>query len=124
MEDKKVLIDFPDTSFTNSKEWQELFDITETDYHGHCCVPDGEDTSHINSRGGYENEVFAIRPYWWGDSDDRTEIEAPNFIYKPTDFKIWWYKYPFRGSSMNQDLCIEEIRQIIIKCINSVKNAK
>lgn len=48
-------------------------------------------------------------------------IVKPNFLYKPTDFEIQWYKYPFRDSYTNQPITLDEFRVIIDSCIKSVK---
>lgn len=48
----------------------------------------------------------------------------PNFIYHPgqeDEFYINWYKYPFRDSYMNRDLCEKEIKEIFQDCINQFK---
>lgn len=67
----------------------------------------------------YENDTFIIFPYYWGEDE---EIACkPNFVYKPTGFKIDWYKYPFRDSYMNQNISKKEFMEIILKCIESVK---
>ena len=47
--------------------------------------------------------------------------ELPNFHYKPTNLKIDWYKYPFRDSHSNQKLIIDIFKEIINKCIESLK---
>lgn len=47
-------------------------------------------------------------------------IILPNFLYKPTGFEIRFYKYPFRDSYMNQDLSVEEIKNIFKECIKSI----
>lgn len=48
-------------------------------------------------------------------------IVKPNFLYKPTNFEIKWYKYPLRDSYMNQDISLDEFRKIIDSCIESLK---
>lgn len=45
---------------------------------------------------------------------------VPNFLYKPTDFYINWYKYPLRDSYMNVNLSVKEFSNIIDKCIKSL----
>lgn len=69
-----------------------------------------------NHGNGFENEIFAIRPYNWNDEND----ELANFEYKPKEFSIEWYKYPFRASYMNQDLSIDDIDLIFFKCLLSL----
>lgn len=54
--------------------------------------------------GYYESDVFMMHPFCWCDKEDCKWCDAdehgvsgddgaPNFHYKPTDCKIWWYKY-------------------------------
>lgn len=50
----------------------------------------------------FENEIFIIMPYYWGDDEDICNL--PNFVYKPTGFELNWYKYALRDSYMNQDI--------------------
>lgn len=61
-----------------------------------------------------ENETFAIRPYYWGDDEDIAEL--PNFVYKPMDFELRWYKYPMRDAYCNNDLSPDEFRDILESC--------
>jgi hypothetical protein len=95
---------FPDRSLVNSKEWESLCDIAQVDEYG---------------EPGFENEVFIIRSYYWGEDDNMANLA--NFSYKPTGFEIQWYKYPFRDSYMNQNLSSEEILGIFNKCIASIR---
>lgn len=67
-----------------------------------------------------DTEVFMMHPYCWCEKDDCPwcqgcecpeesdeqcsycaggGVNAPNFVYKPTSFKVWWYKYLGRGMS-------------------------
>lgn len=105
---------FPDREIVDSAEWCNLLDITKSDFYGYTA------SESENPRGGYENDVFAIGPYWWGDEDNKEECEAPNFLYKPTGFEIRWYKYPFRDSYMTENLTSEQILEIFEKCAESV----
>lgn len=47
-------------------------------------------------------------------------LRQPNFHYKPTDFRIEWYKYPLRDSYMSDLVTVDEFSQIIDKSIESV----
>ena len=67
----------------------------------------------------FDNEVFTIRPYYWGDEEEIMSL--PNFVYKPTNFQIQWYKYPLRDSYMNQNISIEEFKEVIDICRKSIK---
>lgn len=77
--------------------------------------------------GGYgnsfENDTFMIHPYCWCEEDGCKWCEgvAPNFWYKPTDFKIWWYKYPFRGANWTAHISLREFDAMISSCIESLE---
>lgn len=67
----------------------------------------------------FENDVFMMHPFCWCERDDcgwcagigampqlMREIgnvkyneseRLPNFHFKPSNFKVWWYKYIGRG---------------------------
>jgi len=47
-------------------------------------------------------------------------LVKPNFHYKPTDFQIQWYKYPFRDSYTNQKITLKAFSTIIDACIDSL----
>ena len=66
----------------------------------------------------YDNEVFTIRPYYWGDEEEIMKL--PNFVYKPTNFQMQWYKYPLRDSYMNQNINVKQFKDIIKKCKYSI----
>lgn len=81
----------------------------------------------LNERGysennivSFENDVFVVRPYYWGDDENIAEL--PNFEYKPSNFHIKWYKYPLRDSYMNQNISLQEFKDIIESCKEHVKN--
>lgn len=67
----------------------------------------------------FNNDVFTIRPYYWGDDDYIASL--PNFVYKPLNFSIEWYKYPFRDSYCNEQITIEQFKDIIEHCIKSIQ---
>jgi hypothetical protein len=41
---------------------------------------------------------------------------APNFWYKPTNFKVSWYKYIGRGMETNRNITKEELNKILKDC--------
>lgn len=67
----------------------------------------------------FENDVFVLMPYYWGD--DQKISELPNFLFKSTGFEMSWYKYPLRSSQMNQEVSHEEFIKMLEKCTESVK---
>ncbi len=44
----------------------------------------------------------------------------PNFQFKPTGYKLMWYKYPLRDSYANQKLTLKQFEVMIDKCIASI----
>lgn len=68
----------------------------------------------------FDNGVFKILPYWWGDSDNITDL--PNFFFYPTGFEMVWYKYPLRDAWSNMPITFEEFKNMIDKCRESLKN--
>lgn len=67
-----------------------------------------------------ETDVVKITPF-----DYNGEDESPNFIYKPTGLKIWWYKYPFRSSYSNVPMPpLEEWVKILDHCRESAKGTQ
>ena len=100
-------------------KYQDLFSefLTTADFNEYGFY-NGSDKNHITARGGDENDTFVINPYYWGDHDE--EAEKPNFIYKPTGFKIKWYKYPLRDSYSNQCMDEDTFEDIINHCLESV----
>lgn len=67
----------------------------------------------------FGNDVFIIRPYYWGDDD--SIFDLPNFEYKPTGFKLSWYKYPMRDSHSNMKINEQLMREMLAECENSLK---
>lgn len=92
----------------------KYFENTYFDYHCVWCRND----DNLTERGGYENDVFVIEPYYWGEDEDI--IGQPNFIYKPENITIEWYKYPMRGAYSNVDLTLEKADEIFRTCRESM----
>ena len=103
------------------ESWQNIFWEYFGDYFDYhaCYMNSTEDSSHTTDRGGYENDIFLINPYYWGE--DEKIAEQPNFIYKPTEFEMQWYKYPLRDTYMNQNISLEYAEKIWKFCIESMK---
>jgi hypothetical protein len=88
----------------------------------------------------YENETFMMHPFCWCEKDDcgwcagigampqllrdamgvkYSESERlPNFLYKPTNTKIWWYKWIGRGQEQKGKLPKNWLKD----CIKSLSN--
>lgn len=80
----------------------------------------------------FEDEMFMMHCFCWCEKDDcpwcggeiipelmkscgfeKEHETAPNFWYKPLDFKVWWYKYIGRGVEVNKQLTESEFKQMI-----------
>jgi hypothetical protein len=78
---------------------------------------------------GFENDVFAVRPYYWGECENDVDdcdcehckrLALPNFEFKPTEFCMDWYKYPLRDAYSNVGLTSKMLRDMIHECLKSV----
>ena len=80
----------------------------------------------------FENDVFSVQPYYWGDCtcgmEEKEETctddclyNVPNFHYKPEDIQVDWYKYPLRSSYSNVELTPELLERVVDACIESLK---
>lgn len=111
------------------RSWQDafvtkLYDM-EFDSYG---LPKKEESAYkgefkvIKSKAGdsryFENEVFMIMPYYWGDDDELSEM--PNFIHKASGFHMSWYKYALRDSYMNKEISFVELMDIMEDCKKSI----
>lgn len=65
----------------------------------------------------FENDVFILRPYYWGDDDDIAAL--PNFVYKPKNIEISWYKYPLRDAYISGEMTDEEFLEMLADCRQS-----
>lgn len=72
---------------------------------------------------GFQNEIFEVRPYWWGD-DDALEATLPNFRYIPMNIEIRWYKYPLRDSYSNKPITYELLTEIFRECKKNIKKGE
>ena len=63
---------------------------------------------------------------WVKDKEHKNDCRLiqPNFLYKPTGFQIMCYKYFLRDSYMNQNINLDEFREILKICVESYKNEK
>ncbi len=68
--------------------------------------------------GDFENAVFVMRPYYWGD--DEAEAAKPNFLHKASGLEIRWYKYIGRGMTVNRHVCPDCFQDIFAECMNSL----
>lgn len=77
------------------------------------CSKDGEEI---------DNDVFTLRPYYWGEDEEKADL--PNFIYKPANIKISWYKYPMRDAYCNQNVSIKTFKAILKECEKVIENER
>lgn len=105
-------------------EWQNTFcaflDDNGFDMYGYRLDNMGIKPIGDNLFQQFENDTFILRPYYWGESDE--VINLSNFVYKPKNIEICWYKYPLRGAYSNVELTFDEFKDIISDCDKSVKN--
>ena len=94
-------------------KFYEIFSAAGLDSYGYA--PE----SVATERGGFENDMFHIEPYYWGDNEDLED--EPNFWYKPDGLEIQWYKYAFRDSYCNKKISYLEFCEIVDKCIESLE---
>ena len=69
----------------------------------------------------FENDVFMMHPFCWCEQDDCPwcgAIGEPNFLYKPTGFMVWWYKYIGRGVEIDG---AADLPQMLVRCLESLK---
>ena len=67
---------------------------------------------------GFENDTFIIRPYYWGDDEEKMDL--PNFVYKPKGIVISWYKYPFRDAYCSKNVNEAEFADMLAECEKSL----
>lgn len=48
-------------------------------------------------------------------------LPAPNFLYKPTNLRIHWYKWIGRSMEYNREVSIEEWKKIFNHCVESLE---
>jgi len=75
-----------------------------------CCL-DLEHKEHIH---GFDNGIFRVLPYWWGDSENIAEL--PNFVYYPNQYELSWYKYPLRDSYANKEITYDKFLKMLNDC--------
>lgn len=76
-----------------------------------------------NTNSFFENDTFMMKDYCWCDNEREGHEEAcpPNFVHKPTNFIITWYKYYGRGMTANKNLSALEWLEILKDCIQSLE---
>ena len=102
--------------------WENFIERIDVDIYGYP----GEHSKVIMDitpdRKTVDNDMFTIRPYYWGDDPDIADL--PNFLFKPENVWIKWYKYALRDAYSNYDLTEEKFAEILAKCCEFVENLK
>jgi hypothetical protein len=71
----------------------------------------------------FDNDTFTLRSYCWCDGSFKGHEDScpPNFVYKPTDVNITWYKHVDRGITANVEyLGPLTWHRLINDCIESI----
>lgn len=70
----------------------------------------------------YENDTFMMHSFCWCEQDDCGWCNAvkPNFLFKPTGCKVFWYKYIGRSMEKRGRLP----KNWLEVCKKSIKNGK
>lgn len=92
--------------------------LTNQDIYPEDSKPVKENPDYRPHLHYFDNGVFMINPYYWGDAEDL--MDFPNFIYYPENIEIRWYKYAFRDSYCNKNITHEEFCEIVDKCKESL----
>ena len=79
---------------------------------------DNQEHENITDRGGFENEIFLINPFYWGEDEDIQD--KPNFVFKPMNIEIEWYKYPMRSAYSNKRVTYGDMKRILATCKASI----
>ena len=97
--------------------------LTSLDIYPEYSKPVKENPNYRPYLHYFDNDVFMMNPYYWGDAEDL--MDFPNFIYygvtAEESVEIRWYKYPFRDSWSNVNLSYEDFCKIVDKCKESLK---
>ena len=79
-------------------------------------------TGDAGYAGDFQNDVFEMRSYYWGDDEEKEEL--PNFRHYKSGLQIRWYKYIGRGMSTNGTVCPKCFIDIFAECLNSLRDAE
>lgn len=88
-------------------------------FDGYGCF-NNQENENVTNRGGYENDIFLINPYYWGDDEEIQD--EPNFVFKPENLEIEWYKYPMRSGFSNKPIDTVNMKRILEICKESMSN--
>lgn len=100
----------------------EFFEKLGIDHYGHPDKDSPVFQEMTDDHVSIDNELFTLRPYYWGEDEEIASL--PNFVYKPEEIEIRWYKYPMRDSYSNVELTDEQIKNILEICLKSVESGR
>lgn len=84
-----------------------------------------KDNDHFaNSYGtNFENDVFRINRYCWCDEDECKFCggNEPQFIYKPLNVAVSWYKYIPRNIDVEGTITHHEFAEMVVNVFESIK---
>ncbi|MFA5025653.1 MAG: hypothetical protein WC503_04060 [Candidatus Shapirobacteria bacterium] len=88
-----------------------------------------EKQTNDDSFSSFDNPIFSFYQFVWdcGCESDEFDFHEPNcplgnhnFLYKPTNFSIEWYKHIGRSMEYSDNISVEEFYKIINTCILSL----
>ncbi len=92
----------------DSAEWNLLMMFAYIDGCGNTY-----DRNRLDQEG-YEDDVLCIRP------DDDSMYGAPTFVFKPSRYKMGWYRDAWRDAEQSEKLTVGEIRKVMRLCIEHI----
>lgn len=107
---------FVDDLEVNYEEWRDFFEREAGKWDGR------EDTwPEWDRKADAANARRSTRHDLLCDFCKQGGKPAPNFHYKPADFRVWWYKYIGRDVESNRDLNTTELKEIELDCLISLR---
>lgn len=69
-------------------------------------------------------EGHTVRKFRYPENEpfDDDWCSAPNFVFKPSGLKVWWYKYIGRDMETNRPVTDEEVKEVERACIASLNS--
>ena len=100
-----------------------------------CCTksclvsrPSAAHPDAIKYGENIDNDLFMMHRFCWCEEEAcpwcREDEPAPHFHYKPTDFKVWWYKYIGRDMKTNRPATRRELADMFCDCLKALDEYK
>lgn len=110
-------------TFEISREYQYFFvacmEDLGFDSYGYYVAEEFDEYNKLSPKTMYDDGVLMVNPYYWGE--DEEFIKMHNFIYRPMNLEIDWYKYPLRDSYSNQLLIKEQLIKLFLELYKHFK---